>query len=78
MISDWNQFFRDVAVNYFLNNTVQLGSPGCVVEINKSFFAHRKYNCGRIVEGQWIFGGYEPTTKEGFLIPVAQCDAAAL
>ena len=29
--SDWNQFCRDVAVNYFLNNPVQLGGPGRVL-----------------------------------------------
>ena len=55
-----------------MNNPVQLGGPGRVVEIDKSLFSRRKYNRGRVVEGQSIFGRYESITKEGFLIPVAQ------
>ena len=27
---------------------------------------------GRIVPEQWIFGGYDPIDKQGFLIPVPQ------
>ena len=77
-IVDWNQFCRDIAVTYFLNNPVQLGGPGRVVEIDESLFSRRKYNRGRIIPEQWIFGGYEPAAKEGFLVPVPRRDAATL
>ena len=77
-VVDWNQFCRDIAVNYFFNNHVQLGGPGSIVEIDESLFSRRKYNRGGIVEEQWIFGAYEPATKEGLLIPVAHRDAATL
>lgn len=33
---------------------------------------------GRIVPEQWIFGGYDPIDKQGFLIPVPHRDAATL
>ena len=33
---------------------------------------------GRLVPQQRIFGGYEPETKKGFLVPVANCDTATL
>ncbi|GAB1610201.1 uncharacterized protein LOC115210589, partial [Argonauta hians] len=47
-----------------------LGGDGLVVEIDESLFARRKYNRGRLVKDQWMFGGYCRTTKKGFLIPV--------
>ncbi|XP_065652863.1 uncharacterized protein LOC136080179 [Hydra vulgaris] len=77
-VVDWNQFCRDIAVTYFLNNRVQLGGPGSIVEIDESLFSRRKYNRGRIKEDQWIFGAYDIATKEGLLIPVAHRDAATI
>ena len=32
----WNQFCRDIAVTYLLNNRVQLGGPGSIAEIDES------------------------------------------
>ena len=40
----------------------------------------RKYNNGpgQAVPEQWVFGGYDPNTKKGFLVPVDACDADTL
>ena len=40
--------------------------------------SRRKYNQRRIVPEQWIFGGYDPATKEGLLLPVPRQNAATL
>ena len=77
-IVDWKQFCRDVCVSYFLNHPEQIGGEDRVVEIDESLFARRKYNRGRIVAEQWIFGGYDPVAKKGFLVPVPRRDAATL
>ena len=69
-IVDWMQFCRDICVQHFVVNSVKIGGPGKIVEIDESLFARRKYNVGHIVEQQWIFGGYDRESKTGFLIPV--------
>ena len=61
-----------------VKNPVQIGSPGHLVEIDESLFSRRKYNRRTIVPEQWIFGGYDLATKEGFLLPVPCRNAATL
>ena len=77
-IVDWNQFCRDACVAYFTNNPQQIGGPQSTVEIDESLFAWRKANVGRLVPEQWVFGRYDPQTKEGFLVPVPRRDATTL
>ena len=76
-IVDWKQFCRDVCVSYFLNHPERIGGDGEVVELDESLFAKRKYNRGRLIEERWVFGGYDPAAKKGFLIPVPRRDAVA-
>ena len=77
-IVDWKQFLRDICAEHFMKNPVQLGGPGITVEIDESVFTRRKYNRGRMVREQWVFGGIDVTAKKGFLIPVGRRDAATL
>jgi hypothetical protein len=50
----------------------------CVVEIDESLFAKAKPGPGRPVPQLWVFGGYEPATKKGFLVTVPRRDAGTL
>lgn len=45
----------------------KLGGPGHIVEAK---IGRRKYNRGRLVKGNWIFGGYERESKKIFIVPV--------
>lgn len=69
---DWGNFIREVCSDWTIRNSQQIGGKGIIVEIDEAKFGRRKYNRGRIVEGQWVFGGVERENKHHqFLIPVA-------
>jgi hypothetical protein len=38
----------------------------------------RKYNVGKLVKEQWVFGGFDVNDKIGFMIPVAKRDKRTL
>ena len=45
-----------------------LGSPSVVVENDKTKFGRRKYNEGRVIDGTWVFGGFERGSKNCFMV----------
>ena len=62
---DWSNFIRDVcAKENCRRNPIQLdgfdinGQP-IVVEIDESYFFHRKYHRGTVMNGVWVFGAVE-------------------
>ena len=61
-----------------IENSVKLGGPGKIVEIDESKFGKRKYHRGHHVEGQWVFGGYERGTGRTFMVPVEDRSAETL
>lgn len=56
-ICDWASFCREDHVEWCIKREGQIGGEGKVVEIDESKFGKRKYNVGRLIEGQWVFGG---------------------
>lgn len=77
-VVDWKNYCRDICAEYLLANPTQIGGAGRVVEIDESLLVRRKYNVGRLVREQWVFGGVEVGTNTSFLVPVARRDAATL
>ena len=77
-ICNWRNYVRDVYGEHFVRNPVRIGGVGRTVEIDESAFVRRKYNVGRQVRTQWVFGGLDTTTNEGFLVAVNKRDAATL
>lgn len=72
------QYCRDVCSHKLANNPYKIGGPGIIVEIDESVMAKRKYHRGHQVPERWVFGGYCPQTKEGFLEIVPNRTAATL
>jgi transposase-like protein len=63
-IGDWSRFCRDICLWHIetdLDNSV-IGGPGRVVEIDESLIVRRKYNRGRMLTQEWVFGGTERRT----------------
>ena len=77
-VVNWRNYVRDIYAEYFVRHPVRIGGPGHIVEIDESAFVRRKHNVGRVVNTQWVFGGLDNNTKEGFLVAVDQRDAATL
>ena len=69
-INDWSSFCREVIVNWVFNKSKKIGGEGFTVEIDESKFGKRKYNVGRVVEGQWVFGGICRESRQFFMVPV--------
>ena len=49
-----------------MRHPLRIGGPGHTVEIDESAFVQRKHNVGRAVNTQWVFGGIDTDTQEGF------------
>lgn len=69
-MTDYTNFLREVFVDYCILNKQQIGGEGRVVEIDEAKFGKRKYNRGRVIEGQWVFGGIDTTSKKSFYVAV--------
>jgi hypothetical protein len=67
---DWSSFCREVCVYISYDSSQLLGGEGIIVEIDEAKFGKRKYNRGRLIEGQWCFGGFERVSKKTFFVPV--------
>ncbi|WP_219822817.1 hypothetical protein, partial [Enterobacter cloacae complex sp. 4DZ3-17B2] len=58
-ITNWNSYCREICAYWCETHSDKLGGPGVTVEIDEAKFGRRKYNRGRLVDGKWVFGGYE-------------------
>lgn len=72
---DWWNFCRDVCVHWVANNHQELGGidddgQSKTVEIDESFFFHRKYARGQVRPGHWVFGGIERGSLRCFAVDV--------
>jgi transposase-like protein len=61
----------------FISQTV-MSLKGKEVEIDESKFGKRKYNRGRVRDGQWVFGGCERGSDKAFMVIVTDRTAATL
>ena len=67
-VSQYFKYFCEVCMAevILLSQHIQLGGPGCLVEMDESKFGKRKYHRGRRVEGNWVWGAikrvYNPET----------------
>ena len=71
IICDYIRYCRDICFQILEHNSKsQIGGEGLHVEIDESKFGKTKYNKGRLVTGQWVFGGICHKTREFFVTTV--------
>jgi transposase-like protein len=78
ILIDYFNFIREVLVFWAHNNSEQIGGEGKIVEIDEAKIGKRKYNKGRYLEGQWVFGGIERGSNKFFLVAVEDRTANTL
>lgn len=67
IIADWYSYFRELTIvelDRLYEGTGKIGGPEHIVEVDDSKIGKRKYNVGRIVEGQWLLGILDLGTLE--------------
>jgi len=81
--SKWCLLMRELIQNYLIENGEMLGgfdenNNPKIVEIDESLFFKRKYNRGRFINAQWVFGMVERGSTKCALFPVENRSAATL
>jgi len=75
-------FFLNFILVLFISSTENdnkpLGGPDIIVEVDEAKIGRRKYNRGRIIRGQWIFGVIERNSGRIFVIPIKDRSAITL
>lgn len=78
-VSDYKHYCREICYNIVADNSENaIGGPGKIVEIDESKFGKTKYEVGRRIEGQWVFGGICRQDRTVFLECVESRDADTL
>lgn len=79
-ISDFYNYCREVCLTKVerVQNIEKIRGEGKTVEVDESKFGKRKYSWGRIIDGQWVFGGVYRETRKCFLVPVEKRDKETL
>ena len=83
ILVDYNNFFRVECDNWVKRQQVDLGGfdtngQPIVVEVDESYFFHRKYHRGRFRRGNWVVGLVERVSGKCWLEIVHRRDAPTL
>ncbi len=74
----WFKLYRDICSKWMAANQPIIGGVGHIVQVDEAVISRAKYHRGRRVRERWVFGGYDTTTKVGFLHEVADRSADSL
>ncbi len=73
----WFKLYRDICSKWMATNPPVIGGVDHVVQVGEAVISRAKYHRGRRVRERWVFGGYDTTTKVGFLHEVADRSAVS-
>jgi len=59
-MADWANFLREIYIDWWEKSVkTAIRGVGAAVEVDETKIVRRKNNCGRIIEGQWVFGSID-------------------
>lgn len=64
----WTSYVRQLLGDNVHMESVQIGGPGVIVEVDETKMGKRKYNRGHHVEGVWVIAGVERTPDRNFFL----------
>ena len=67
IVSKWYNTFRAALERYIEDCFQKIDGEGHEVQIDETVIAKRKYNRGRIVPQQWLFGAIDTVTNHCIL-----------
>ena len=67
---NFSSYKREIFAFDLFSNIVRIGGPAMIVAVNETVYTRRKYNRGRQLHEQWVFGGICRETKDYFLYAV--------
>jgi len=70
LLVPWSTGLREVCIYWADKKSQMIGGQGVIVETDEGKIGKRKYNRGRWIEGNWVFGGSERGSQNCFLVPV--------
>ena len=66
-IVDYYNFLREICSAALIQDTCMFGGPGVIVEVDETVITKRKYNRGRHIPEQWVFGMYCTRLRRGMM-----------
>ncbi|XP_045121432.1 uncharacterized protein LOC123510360 isoform X2 [Portunus trituberculatus] len=77
-VGQWYQYFRDVCSHHLIQNPIMIGGENLIIELDESVVTRRRDRTGHGTPERLVFGGFCPSTQEGFLVFVPNKEAATL
>ncbi len=76
---DFYNFLRESAHTIVARDTVQIGGPGDIVEVDESHLFVKKYGRGRNLKRSiWVCGGISRATRKAFILMINNKKRATL
>jgi len=79
-VADYYNYCREICAEIVRREQSEnkIDGNNCIVEIDEAKFGKRKYNRGRVVDGNWVLGGICRENKQVFLQVVGKRDKQTL
>lgn len=79
-IKDFYTTIREKMASELSGAAGMIGGVNCIIQLDEAKFGRRKFNRGRLVEGNWVLGGVDQQTGEAFfhICPNNRRDEATL